>query len=172
MKLKVLILFLLLLKTTLFFSQEPISIAFHHDTKFLFIGDERGNHAGTIDILIKLEFPVKNFKKAYLTVFPSFEFADLHTGSLKRYSLGAGFIQKDIFLKKLYLGVYADYGFIERMENSTSSFGLHFEIFYKISNRFSLSYIHQIIERTDLKILYNESNYIRPSSFVGFKIHF
>ncbi|WP_439127990.1 hypothetical protein [Polaribacter sp.] len=172
MQLRVLILFLLLLKISIFFSQETISISIHHDTKFLFIGDERGNHAGTTDILIKLEFPVKKFKKAYLTVFPSFEFADLHSGALKRYSLGAGYTQKDIFLKKLYLGVYGDYGFIKRMGYNTNSFGLHFELFYRINNRFSLSYIHQIIERSDLKNLYNETNYFKPSSFVGFKIHF
>ena len=156
---------------TVIYGQKRLDLSFHHDTKFLFTGDNRGNHAGTLAIIAKVEIPVKKFSNSYIIAFPSFEYTGLHSGASRRYAIGVGYVQKNVFLKNLNFGAYPDYGFINRMGNSTGSFGLSIEAFYKITDWFSLSYIHQIVERSDLVILYNETSYIRPSSFVGFKFH-
>lgn len=158
--------------STVTYSQKRFNLSIHHDTKFLFIGDNLGNSAGTLDLIAKIEIPIKNFSNSYIIAYPSFEYVDLHSGSSRRYAIGSGYIQKNVFLNNLNLGALLDYGFINRLGNSTSSFGLSIEAFYKVTSWLSLSYIHQIIERSDLVILYNEIYYIRPSSFAGFKFHF
>lgn len=172
MKLQFILFFLLLTKSTLFFSQDTFDVAVHHDTKFFFTGDERGNSAGTLDLLIKVEIPIVKLIKSYIVVYPLLEHVNLHTGSLKRYALGFGYIRENIFLKKLNMAVFPNFGMITRFDNTTTSFGFDFEISYQLFKRLSISYIHQIVERTDLKYKYNESSYIRPSSFMGFKVHF
>jgi len=169
---KLFLLFLCIINSTISFSQKSFDIDVHHDTKFIFSGDERGNNTGTTDIIIKFEVPFKRFPKSYLTVFPSFEYANLNTGSLKRYAVGVGYFYTDVFFKRLNMGVLPNYGFIKRFNNTTGSFGVDIEISYRIAKRVSLSYVHQIIERTDLKVTYNETKYIKPSSFMGFKVHF
>ena len=172
MKLQYILLLLLFTKSTLFFSQDTFDLAVHHDTKFFFIGDERGNKAGTLDLLVKIEIPIVKFLKSYIVVYPLLEHVNLHTGSLKRYALGFGYIRENLFLKKLNVGLFPNFGTIKRFDNTTTSFGFDFEISYQLLKRLSISYIHQIVERTDLKFKYNESSYIRPSSFLGFKVHF
>lgn len=172
MKLQFILFFLLLTKSTLFFSQDTFDLSVHHDTKFFFIGDDRGNHAGTLDLLVKVEIPIVKFLKSYIVVYPLLEHVNLHTGALKRYALGFGYIRENLFLKKLNAGVFPNFGAINRFGTTTTSFGIDFEISYQLFKRLSISYIHQIVERTDLKHKYNESSFIRPSSFLGFKVHF
>jgi hypothetical protein len=172
MKVKLFLFFLFFIKYTSFYSQEFIDISFHQDTKLLFTGDKIGNHAGTINMLVKAEIPFMKFSNSYLVIFPVFEYANLHSASLKRYSAGIGYIQQNVFLNKLNFGINANYGFIERLKNTTGSWGLSFELFYKISKRFSLSYLHQIVHRTDLEAIYNVETEIRNSSFLGIKVHF
>lgn len=169
---KISMLLLFLNMSAFVFSQKTLDITIHQDTKFLFTGDERGNSPGTIDVLMKVEVPIKRFEKTTLTVYPSFEYADLSSGVLKRYAMGVGYIFNDLILKSISLGVHADYGVINRMQDNTGSFGLNFEVFYKINRFIALSYVHQITERTDLKNLYRETDYVRPSSFVGFRLSF
>ena len=158
--------------STIVFSQKTLDITIHQDTKFLFTGDERGNKAGTTDLLMKVEVPIKRFEKTTLTVYPSFEYADLHSGVLKRYAFGVGYLIKNIIAKQISFGFHADYGVINRMQQNTGSFGFNIEAFYRINNTISLSYLHQVTERTDLKNLYNETDFIRPSSFVGLRFSF
>lgn len=153
------------------FSQKSFDLNIHHDAKFLFTGDNRGNDMGTLDILIKFEIPLIQYSKSYITVFPLFEYADLYTGSLKRYAVGFGYFYKDVFIKKLKIGVLPNYGSISRFNNTTGSFGTDIEMSYRIAKRVSLSYVLQIIERTDLKVTYDENEYIRSSSFIGIKVH-
>lgn len=153
------------------FAKQTMDISFHHDSKFLFIGDERGNDAGTLDFILRADFRLKKFARSYLTVGPSYEYADLVGGTFTRYSLGIGYVREKVFLKNLSFGVYPNYGLISRQHSKTGSFGINIDIFYKISKRFSLSYVHQTLERTDFIALYDSQAHIHASSFVGFKIH-
>jgi len=152
-------------------SDNSFDITIHHDTKFLFTGDERGNHVGTFDLALKIEIPFIKFAKSYISIFPSYEYADLHGGVFRRYAVGVGYIHKGVYFKNLNLGVFPDFGRIYRQNKLTPSFGLGIEVSYRLTKRFSLSYLHQILERTDLKLLYNDDSYVRNSSFMGFKIH-
>jgi len=172
MKLKNIILLVILANSSLFFSQDNFDISAHHDTKFFFTGDDRGNYAGTLDLMLKIEIPIIKFEKSYIVAYPVFEHAKLHSGHLKRYAVGVGYIRQNLFLKKLNVGLLPNFGIIDRFQKTTTSFGMDFEVSYKLFKRFSLSYTHQIVERTDLKTKYNETKYIRPSSFIGFKLHF
>lgn len=151
------------------FARQTVDISFHHDSKFLFIGDERGNDAGTLDFILRADFRLKKFAKSYLTVGPSYEYADLAGGTFTRYSLGIGYVQEKVFLKNLSFGVYPNYGLISRQHVKTGSFGINIELFYKISKRFSLSYVHQTLERTDFIALYDSTTKFIGSGFIGVK---
>ena len=153
------------------FAIQTVDISFHHDTKFLFVGDQRGNDAGTLGFILKADFRLKKFAKSYLTIGTSYEYADLVGGTFTRYSLGIGYVREKVFLKNLSFEVYPNYGFISRQDVNVGSFGINIEAFYKISKRFSLSYLHQTIERSDFIALYKDAAHIHASSFVGFKIH-
>ena len=178
MKLKKIILLLLLSVNSFIFSQNSFDLTVHHDTRFLFMGDDRGNHVGTVNIVVKLEIPIIKFAKSYIHFFPSLEYADLHNGpnldssTYLRYAVGVGFIRNDLFLKKLNVGISPNIGYIIRENKGASSFGLSAEISYRLTKRFSLSYIHQILERSDITFLYNDTSNIRNSALLGFKVHF
>jgi hypothetical protein len=135
--------------TLLWKGQSDLSLSVHQDLRLLFVGDERGNEIGPLDILIKFEIPLIQYSKSYITVFPLLEYSDLYTGSLKRYAVGLGYFYKDVFIKKLNMGVLPNYGIISRFNSTTGSYGTDIEISYRIAKRVSLSYVHQIIERTD-----------------------
>ena len=167
-----LMLLILFVKSISGFSQDSFTLAIHQDTRFLYSGDIRGNHKGTLDILIKAEIPIIKLKKSYFVVFPSFEYAALHSSEMSRYSVGVGYIQKEIYFKNLNLGIFTDLGRIYRENKSSRSYGLNFEVSYRLTKRLSASIVHQILERTDLKLLYNDGRYTRNSSFIGFKVHF
>ena len=101
MKLQYIILLVILANSSLFFSQDNFNISVHHDTKFFLTGDERGNHAGTLDLMLKIEIPIIRFKKSYIVAYPVFEHAKLHSGHLKRYAVGVGYIRQNLFFKKI-----------------------------------------------------------------------
>ena len=180
MKTRITFFFLLFIfKSISVFSQDSFALTIHQDTRFLFVGDDRGNHVGTLNILVKFEIPIIKFPKSYIHFFPSFEYADLHQGSsnshgsnLRRYAAGLGFIRKDLFFKKLNVGISPNIGYILRENKGASSLGLNAEISYRLTKRFSLSYIHQILERSDLTFLYNDTSNIKNSALLGFKVHF
>ena len=170
-KLKFILLIIFLQLSIHTYSQNSFNVTVHQDTKFIFIGDEIGNHRGTINILLKVELPLIEFSKSHVFIFPSYEYAGLHGGTFTRYSLGVGYTHNDVYFKKLNLGLYLDSGAIFRMQKKSPSFGLGVEVSYRLTKRFSLSYVHQMMERTDLKLIYNEDSFVRNSSFMGFKIH-
>lgn len=172
MKLQFILFFLLLTKSTLFFSQDTFNVSIHHDTKLLLLGDDRGNHAGTLNLIAKVEIPIVKFANSYVIAYPAFEYAALHYAPLRRYFVGVGYVQKDVFFSDLNFSIKTNYGFINRMQNTTGSFGFSIEAFYRISRRFSLSYLHQIVQRTDFKTLYNINPEMKNSSFLGIKVHF
>ena len=161
---------LFILTSNMVFGQK-IHVSMHQDTKFLFIGDDRGNGPGTVDFLLKVEFRILQFRSGYVTIYPNYEYADLVGGRLNRYTFGIGYIKERVFTKNLNVGVYPDYGAIQRNGFITGSFGINIELFYKITKRFSLSYMHQTVQRSDFIPLYNDAAHIHVSSFVGFKIH-
>lgn len=167
---------ILLLIICLFFflpatAQESFNISIHQDTKLIFVGDNRGNHRGTIDVTVKAEIPLVNFPKSYIFIFPSYEYAELLGGTFRRYAVGVGYTIKGVYFKNFNIGLFPSIGYVYRENTASLSFGFGIDISYRLTKRFSLSYVHQIIERTDLKLIYNENSYTRSSSFVGFKIH-
>ena len=170
---------LFIFKSISVFSQDTFDLTVHHDTRFLFVGDDRGNHSGTLNIIVNLEIPIIKLPTSYIHFFPSLEYAELHMGTTnshrsiyRRYAIGAGFVRKDLFIKKLNVGISPHIGYILRENKGASSLGLNTEISYRLTKRFSLSYIHQILERSDLTFLYNDTSNIKNSALLGFKLHF
>lgn len=149
-----------------------LDITLHQDTRLLFFGDKRGNSRGTIDILIKAEVPIIRHTKGYVVLYPSFEYAGLVGGDLRRYSAGAGYIFENVFIKNINFGLFLDYGVINRKGNTTGSGGFNTELSYRIFKNYSFSYIHQIVDRTDIDKIDNSANHKRASSFVGMKFSF
>jgi hypothetical protein len=68
MKTKLLFIIFLLTLNTICFSQSnwnnfsthdnSFDVTVHQDTRFILIGDDRGNETGTIDIILKVEIPI------------------------------------------------------------------------------------------------------------------
>ena len=67
------------------YSQEKMSLGVFQDARLMFLGDERGNSPGTMDLLLRLRLEGKQKKIGYFVFYLSYEHANL-TSTLKRYS--------------------------------------------------------------------------------------
>ena len=164
MKTKVTILVLLI--ATAAIAQDRITLNVAQDLKFLVVGDDRGNDAGTADLLIRSEWQGKETNVGYLFVAPEFEYSNLQGGDYRRYSLNAGYTF--IVLDWLELSASAGYGFIDRVNYGADfSPGAQLEAVYKISDGFKIYYAWQWVERSDL---YEYGSPTRGSGFIGIKV--
>lgn len=107
---KILLLILCVLYIIPTTGQESFNVTIHQDTKLVFIGDNRGNHRGTIDILVKVQIPLVKFPKGYVFIFPSYEYAELLGGTFRRYAVGVGYTIKDVYFKNFNIGLFPSIG--------------------------------------------------------------
>lgn len=153
------------------YSQKKVELSFQQDARLLLFGDDKGNDPITFNILSRLEVPIKEFTKSYISTFASFEYADLNSLNYQRYGLGFGYILRNIY-KKFGAGAYFDYGKIYRENRNFNSVSLSGELSYKLSDTFKLVCTQQIKSRRDLKALWNsDKNYV-ISGFLGIKFSF
>lgn len=126
-------------------SQESLSLGIYQDGKLLFIGDDKGNDAGTIDIIARLEMQGKYDGYGYLVIFPQFEYAEIY-GNYKRWSANAGYTLS--IINRVKITSYASYGWIDR-GISFESWGIGGEISYQIGS-FEISLLNEYVERQEL----------------------
>jgi len=173
MKTKIIIATGLFIINTLFcIGQERLSISVLQDAKLGIVGDsDRGYDSGTLDILLRLKMQGNQQKYGYMVVFPEVEIANLNPNYI-RYSANVGYTFNQLFLDNLEISGYGSYGWINRENMATSSFGITGEIGYNISDRFKILADLQVIQRKDLEVMYNDANVIKWSGFLGieFKI--
>jgi len=148
--------------------QNNFEISVQQDVRLFLVGDQKGNSPLTVNFLSKIEIPVYNLKKNYLSTYLSVEYADLVVKNYKRYAIGAGYIVKSIY-KRIGAGAYADFGKIYRQKEGFFSFSFSGELNYYINDRLKFIVTQQITYRKDLKVLYNSKNGYVISGFVGLK---
>ena len=132
-------LFCIILLSLNIYSQKNIEFSLQQDFRLLFLGDDKGNDALTINVLSKLEIPVINVGKNYITAYASVEYADLVGKDFKRYSLGAGYVIEKLF-RKFGAGAYFDFGKIYREKEGFNSFSFSGELSYRLSNKLKVLY--------------------------------
>jgi len=134
--------------------QGQINIGVYADAKLLFIGDDYGNDAGTIDVVIL----TKLYNGGYggwsrnILVYPVFEYAKLSGGKYMRYAMGVGYK----FGNKLNIEPSIDYGRVVRWGWAYSSFNGLLCVSYGISNKIQISVLNSLTQRNDLKFRWGD----------------
>lgn len=164
--LKIAVTLVLLLNVASLFAQDRITLNIAQDAKFLFIGDDRGNDAGTLDLLFRSEWQGKQTSVGYMLVAPEFEYSNLQGGDYRRYSLNLGYTLT--FAAPFEFTATAGYGVIDRKHvGADFSAGAQLEAAFAISPNFKLYTAYQFTERSDL---YEYGTPTRGSGFIGIKI--
>lgn len=163
----ILIFTVLNLLATRLVAQDRVSISVHQDARFAFVGDDKGNPAGTIDLLFKLKMAGKQQKYGFLVIYPEYEYANLD-GIYKRYSANIGYTFNRLIIDHVEATGSIGWGWIDRYSLGFSSFGAAGELAYSFK-WFKVSLIGQFTERKDLEYLWGK-NEIRFSGFFGVEI--
>ena len=150
-------------------AQEKPSLSIYQDGRLAFLGDDKGNDSGTLNILARLKMQGNQQKWGYLVIFPEFEYADI-VGSYKRYSANIGYALNKLIVNRTEATAALGYGWIDRYGYTTCSWSLSGTIAYKLKSHLKLNVLGQFTERTDLLLMYGE-NELRFSGFVGFEIN-
>jgi len=145
-------------------------ISLQQDLRLFTVGDGKGNHPITLNLISRLEVPVHSYNRSHLASYISAEYADLRMLNYQRYALGFGYII-DQFSGKFGTGIYMDYGKIYREKDGFNSFSISGELSYKISKHLKIICTQQLTNRRDLKELYDSQEYL-ISGFVGIKYKF
>lgn len=164
---KTILTLLLLIACSLAHSQGGVSLSAHQDARLLFAGDDKGNAAGTLDLLFRLKMQGNQFKHGYIVVFPEVEIADLSI-TYRRYSANVGYTFNRLVLNNFEASATAGYGWIDRDGMTTFSFGATAELAYKFGSA-RASIIWQLIERSDLGMIYGKTE-ARASVLFGIEV--
>ena len=151
-------------------AQTNVSLSIYQDAKLLVTGDDRGNDAGTINILARVKMQGNQDKHGYLIVFPEWEYAELVGGRYARYSANVGYVFNKLIVDNFEATASLGYGWIDRYNGAFWSVGGSAELAYKINDTFKFSILAQATERKDLSVIWND-NAIRLSGFIGLEIN-
>lgn len=136
-------------------AQRQISVSIHQDAKLLFVGDNKGNQAGTQDILISMDWQGNQFKHYYFTIKTQYETARLVGGNFYRYTVNTGWIFNNLIIPKLETAIYIGIGAIHRSKElklgSLLTYNIMSELNYKILKNSFASIKLELVKRTDLK---------------------
>lgn len=143
-------LLILLLSTVLLTAQDNVSIGLYQDGRLLFIGDDHGNDAGTLDIKVDVGLQGHQRKWSYYEMRVQFEYADLSGGKYVSWLVMGGHVFNKLIVKNFEIGMYPTIGMIHRFKTSYGTYGLTGDISYKMG-RFKLSLLTQGIKRFELE---------------------
>ncbi len=144
-------------------AQEKITALIAQDVRLLTKGS--GSYdSGTLNTILRVQLEARQDKVGYTSVFAEYEYGEL-SPIYKRYSLNASYTFNRLFIDDLELSAYLGYGIIDR-GFSKQSFGFGGSINYKLNETFKIVAVLQVIDRTDLGVLYNR-NRIVTSFFIG-----
>lgn len=150
---------ILLLTAFTGFAQEQIAITVAQDAKLLFVGDNKGNPAGTLNIVITTQWQGNETKAGYLFIAPSFEYADLAT-PFRRYSANVGWSVP--IVPKFEGSLSFGYGVIDH-GGASQSFGGDVALIYEVFKGVDLFVNAQVLQRGDI-------GKVRFSGFFGVKV--
>jgi hypothetical protein len=150
--------------------ENRIELSLQQDLRLLTVGDGKGNHPVTLNLISKLEVPFYNFSTSHFSAYTSIEYADLREDNYQRYALGVAYII-DKLSGRFGAGAYVDFGRIYRESDGFYSYSVSGELSYKLSDRFKLICTQQLTHRRDLKVRYDTREYV-ISGFFGIKYRF
>lgn len=165
MKLIILILFPLLLT-----AQSSLEISVTQDARLLFLGDNKGNEAGTLNTVINLNMQGKQYEYYYFSISPQFEFANLKD-KFYRYSVNGIWTFNRLIIPKLEAGIGIGAGIIHRDNIELAgqlSYSFTGELSYPITKKIKATTKYELVKRSDLKVLYGDKE-LKPNFYIGFK---
>lgn len=146
-------------------AQEHITLNITQDAKLLFVGDDKGNEAGTLNVTVSSEWQGKNLGGYYFFIRPEAELAKLAT-DYYRYSVNVGWTFNE-WIDKIDFTASVGYGVID-YNGARTSFGGNLQTSYEIFDGVKFVLDLEGTERRDL-LEYGER--IRISGKFGFKFN-
>lgn len=159
---KITITFALILISFLSYSQGQVEVSVLQDGKLFLTGDERGNDALTLNLIIGLHLQGNQQRFGFLEIRPEYEFADLEGGQYQRYSANVGYIFNKLLVNNFEIGASVGHGAIIRSSRAFLSWSFAGVLNYKLNDKFKFTTQVQFTERTDLKVVV-----LRYSVFFG-----
>lgn len=158
------------------YSQEKMSLGVFQDARLMFLGDERGNSPGTMDLLLRLRLEGKQKKIGYFVFYLSYEHANL-ASTLIRYSSSVGFTFNNLsksnkFINRFDFTPTIGYGNLNRNRNNSIdkyyNWSFCEETSFKVNKFMKISFLTQLMQRSDLKRKKSNNRRIaRFSCFIG-----
>lgn len=149
----------------LLFAQDKVSLAIYQDARFAFVGDDRGNDPGTLNLVARFKMQGNQQAFGYMVIFPEYEYANLAGGKYIRYSANIGYTFNKLIINNLEANASGGFGYIDRF-GTTRSLSASAELAYKFSERFKIALLSQYTRRTDL-----QTPLWRFSGFFGIEIN-
>lgn len=149
-------------------AQDNISIGLYQDARLLFVGDERGNNAGTIDVKLDISLQGNQFTHYYFEMRPQLEYANLQGGKYVSWLINGGWVFNQMF-NNIEAGAYLTIGAIHRFGGAFGTYGVTADLSYKLNDNLKISLLAQTINRSDLTFMYNTNKPMKFNGYVGLK---
>ena len=146
---KILILSLVLLFSTIVYSQDKIYIGIYQDPKLAVLSDDYGNKPYTLDIKADVRLQGYQKKSYYYEMRVQYEYADLYGGKFSQWQIMGGWVLNKLIVDNFEIGVYPTIGLLHRFDSSWLSYGGTSEIAYNIG-KFKIGWMQQLINRPDV----------------------
>ena len=170
-RIKYLIALILWLILVVFFSrvqaQDNISVGLYQDARLLFIGDDKGNDALTLDAKIDISLQGYQFNLYYFEMRVQGEYAKLSGGDYTSLLVNPNWVFNQQF-QNIEISGGGLIGLIWRWNQSYITYGLSADISYILTPRLKLSALGQLISRGDLYEKWNDSG-LKPNFYIGLK---
>ena len=148
--------------------QERLSVNGYVDGRLMLLGDDKGNDAGTINAVFKMEWQGNDVGYGYLFVFPQYEFFDSSFAVMHRYSVGVGHTFYTP-VENLEVSPQVSYGRLVRFKKGFSSFDVGGDISYKVSANVKISLLASVTERKDIPYIWGGPTVWRFNLYGGLK---
>ena len=147
-------------------AQEKVTTLVAQDVRLLLKGSDTYD-SGTLNTIFRIQAEGKQDKLGYASVFAEYEYGELNP-IYKRYSMNASYTFNRLVIKNFEASAYVGYGIIDR-GFSKQSLGFGGSLNYQLNETFKINAIMQIVDRTDLGVLYDDRQF-RTSFFVGLSV--
>lgn len=133
-------------------AQDGISASVLHDTKLLFMGDDKGNPAGTTDVILNVNLEGKQFAWYYFGLQAQYEHANLKGGYLRRYSVHGMWYFNRLVVPNLTIGVGVGPAVLHRPGMGKYSYSFTSDVSYKLTKNLDFIIKNEWVRRTDLEV--------------------
>lgn len=164
-----LLVLLFLLQIGVVAAQERVGIGIYQDARLGLVGDDKGNDAGTLDIIVRVVMQGNQQKWGYMIVYPEFEYAEID-GNYKRWSANVGYVFNKLIVNNLEASIAGSWGWIDRYSLTSRSWGGNLGLMYKLNDWLKVGVQYQLVQRSDMVWMYGYSD-IEPSWFGSKDVH-